>query len=284
MNWTKIIEDAIDYIERNITEDLTVGRIAGEVNTSAFYFQRGFSMLCGYTVGEYVRMRRLSIAGEELLSSDRKVIDIAMKYGYDSPDSFTRAFTRFHGSTPTDVRRGGAMLKSFAPLHIKLTLDGGSTMEYRIEKKPAFKVMGVAKNFSYENANVEVPQFWNEAFLQSVERPVMGMYGVCFDEEMAGNEFRYMIADDYDAGLAEAKKLDVQEIREHTWAVFPCRGPMPLPLQEVNRRIFSEWLPAASYEIAEGYNIEYYSNPKDFKMGMQDYEYYAEVWIPVKEK
>lgn len=284
MNWAKIIEDAINYIEENITEDLTVGRIAGEVNTSAFYFQRGFSMLCGYTVGEYVRMRRLSIAGEELLSSDVKVIDIAMKYGYDSPDSFTRAFTRFHGSTPTDVRRGGAMLKSFAPLHIKLTLDGGSTMEYRIEKKPAFKVMGVAKNFSYENANTEVPQFWKEAFLQSEERPVMGMYGVCLDEEMAGNEFRYMIADDYEAGQAEAKKLDVHEIKEHTWAVFPCRGPMPLPLQEVNRRIFSEWLPASSYEIAEGYNIEYYSNPEEFKMGMQDHEYYAEVWIPVKEK
>lgn len=284
MNWAKIIEDAIDYIEGNITEELTVGRIAGEVNTSAFYFQRGFSMLCGYTVGEYVRMRRLSIAGEEFLSSDVKVIDIAMKYGYDSPDSFTRAFTRFHGSTPTDVRRGGAVLKSFAPLHIKLILDGGSTMEYRIEKKPAFKVMGVARNFSYENANAKVPQFWNEVFMQSEERPVMGMYGVCFDEEMAGNEFRYMIADDYDAGQAEAKKLDVHEIKEHTWAVFPCRGPMPLPLQEVNRRIFSEWLPASSYEIAEGYNIEYYSNPEEFKMGTQDHEYYAEVWIPVKEK
>lgn len=284
MNWAKIIEDAIAYIEGNITDDLTVGRIAEEVNTSAFYFQRGFSMLCGYTVGEYVRMRRLSIAGEELLSSDVKVIDIAMKYGYDSPDSFTRAFTRFHGRTPTDVRRGGAMLKSFAPLHIKLILDGGSMMEYRIEKKPAFQVMGVAKNFSYENANAEVPQFWKEAFLQAEERPVLGMYGVCFDEEMAGNEFRYMIADNYDAGQAETKKLDVQEIKEHTWAVFPCRGPMPLPLQEVNRRIFSEWLPASSYEIAEGYNIEYYSNPEDFKMGMQDHEYYAEVWIPVKEK
>lgn len=284
MNWAGIIEDAIYYIEGNITEDLTVGRIAKEVNTSAFYFQRGFSMLCGYTVGEYVRMRRLSIAGEELLLSDVKVIDIAMKYGYDSPDSFTKAFTRFHGSTPTDVRRGGAMLKSFAPLHIKLTLDGGSTMEYRIEKKPAFKVMGVAKKFSYENANAQVPQFWNEIFMQSEERPVMGMYGVCFDEEMAGNEFRYMIADDYNAGQAETKKLDVHEIKEHTWAVFPCRGPMPLPLQEVNRRIFSEWLPASSYEIAEGYNIEYYSNPEGFKMGIQDHEYYAEVWIPVKDK
>lgn len=284
MDWVKIIKDAIEYIEGNITEDLTVGRIAGKVNTSAFYFQRGFSMLCGYTVGEYVRMRRLSIAGEELLSSDVKVIDLAIKYGYDSPDSFTKAFTRFHGSTPTDVRRGGAMLKSFAPLHIKLILDGGSTMEYKIEEKKAFKVMGVSKDFSYENANADVPRFWDEAFLQAKERPVEGMYGVCFDEEMAGNRFRYMIADDYDAKKAEKKRLDVHEIKAHTWAVFPCRGAMPLPLQEVNRRIFSEWLPASSYEIAEGYNIEYYSNPADFKMGMQDPEYYAEVWIPVKEK
>ena len=284
MNWVKTIEDAIEYIEGNITEDLTVGRIAEEVNTSAFYFQRGFSMLCGYTVGEYVRMRRLSLAGEELLSSDVKIIDLAVKYGYDSPDSFTKAFTRFHGSTPTDVRRGGAMLKSFAPLHIKLTLDGGSTMEYRIEKKPAFKVMGVSKTFSYEGANTEIPRFWDEAFLSASERPVLGMYGVCFDEEMAGNVFRYMIADDFATEQAEAKKLDVHEIKEHTWAVFPCRGAMSLPLQEVNRRIFAEWLPASSYEIAEGYNIEYYSNPDDFKMGMQDPEYYAEVWIPVKEK
>lgn len=284
MNWVKIIEDAVGYIEGNITGDLTVSRIAKEVNTSAFYFQKGFSMLCGYTVGEYVRMRRLSIAGEELLSSDEKVIDLAIKYGYDSPDSFTKAFTRFHGITPTDVRRGGAVLKSFAPLHIKLSLEGGCVMEYRIEEKPAFKVMGISRDFSYENANVEIPKFWDEAFIQASERPVMGMYGVCFDEEMGGNQFRYMIADDLDAEQAERKHLDVQEIKAHVWAVFPCRGAMPLPLQEVNRRIFSEWLPASSYEIAEGYNIEYYSNPADFKKGMQDPEYYAEVWIPVKEK
>ncbi|MBR1598966.1 MAG: AraC family transcriptional regulator [Lachnospiraceae bacterium] len=284
MNWVKIIKDAISYIEDNITEDITVVGIAGEINTSAFYFQKGFSMLCGYTVGEYVRMRRLSLAGEELLSSGIKVIDLALKYGYDSPDSFTKAFTRFHGSTPTDVRRGGVMLKSFAPLHIKLTLDGGSAMEYRIEKKPAFKVMGVERTFAYDVANEEIPKFWDKEFIQAAERPVMGMYGICYDEEMAGEQFRYMIADDFDESTAEAKKLKIHDIKEHTWAVFSCRGAMPLPLQEVNRRIFSEWLPASSYEIAEGYNIEYYSNPADYKMGMQDPEYYAEVWIPIKEK
>lgn len=284
MNWVKIMEDAIAYIEGNITEDLTASGIAGKVNISAFYFQKGFSMLCGYTVGEYVRRRRLSLAGEELISSDVKVIDLAVKYGYDSPDSFTKAFARFHGSTPTDVRRSGATLKSFAPLHIKLTLDGGSAMEYKIEKKPAFRVMGVSRNFSYEGANTEIPKFWDEVFVQAEKKLVLGMYGVCFDEEMAGNEFRYMIADDLKEEQAKQRKLDVHEIKAHTWAVFPCRGAMPLPLQEVNHRIFSEWLPMSSYEIAEGYNIEYYSDPADFKMGTQDPDYYAEVWIPVKEK
>lgn len=284
MDWITAIENAIGFIEENITEDLTAGRIAMEVNTSAFYFQKGFSMLCGYTVGEYIRMRRLSLAGGELLSSDIKVIDLAVKYGYDSPDSFTKAFTRFHGCTPTDVRRSGANIKSFAPLHIKLTLDGGTVMEYRIEKKPAFKVMGVSKLFSYESAARDIPEFWNRAYVMQDPKPVSGMYGINLDEEMAGNQFRYMIADDFVAEIAEKRHLDVHEIPEHAWAVFPCRGPMPLPMQKVNRRIFSEWLPASGYEIAEGYNIEYYSDPSAFRMGMQDPEYYTEVWIPVKER
>lgn len=284
MNWTKAIEDAILYIEKNITEDLTVSRIAAQVNLSAFYFHKGFAMLCGCTVMEYIRKRRLSLAGGELLASDSKVIDLAMKYGYDSPDSFTRAFTRFHGSTPNDVRRNGALLRSFAPLHIKLSLDGGTVMEYKIKEKAAFKVMGISRMFSYENANTEIPKYWNEIYVQAKEKPVMGMYGICFDEEMAGNQFRYMIADDFQAGEAAAKNLEVYEIPKHTWVVFPCKGPMPLPLQEVNRRIFSEYLPASQYEIAEGYNIEYYSDPVTYQGGTQDPEYYAEVWIPVKEK
>ena len=135
MDWIKAVGEAVEYIENNITGDLTISRISQEINISIFYFQKGFSMLCGYTVGEYIRMRRLSLAGSELLREDVKVIDLAVKYGYDSPDSFTKAFTRFHGSTPTDVRKNGASLKSFAPLHIKLSLDGGRIMEYRIEKK-----------------------------------------------------------------------------------------------------------------------------------------------------
>lgn len=284
MDWIKIIENALRYIEKNLSGELTVDRIAEKVNISPFYFQKGFSMLCGYSVGEYIRMRRLSVAGSELVTSDNKVIDLALKYGYDSPDSFTKAFTRFHGSTPTDVRRKGALLKSFAPLHIKIILDGGNTMEYRVEEKPAFRVMGVSKIFSYETANVDIPQYWDEIHVQAAVKPVEGMYGICFDEEMGGNRFRYMIADDLEEGEAEEKNLETYEVPRHTWAIFPCRGAMPLSIQEVNRRIFSEWLPAGNYEIAEGYNIEYYSDSAEFKDGTQDPDYYAEVWIPVRER
>ena len=281
MNWTKIIEDAIRFIEENITEDLTVGRIAKEVNISAFYFQKGFSMLCGYSVGEYVRMRRLSLAGEELISTDIKVIDLAVKYCYDSADSFTRAFTRFHGSTPTDVRNKGASIKAFAPLHIKLTLDGGKTMEYRIEKKPAFKVMGVSKIIGYGDGYTTIPKFWDEVFADS-DNKLMGMYGVCLDDEVPGDEFRYMIADDCNEELAASKGYEVKEIPEHTWAVFPCRGAMPQALQQVNTQVFNEWLPASSYEIASGFNIEFYTDETKYRLGAQDPEYYSEIWVPVK--
>ncbi len=281
MNWTKILEDAIRFIEENITEDLTVSRIALEVNTSAFYFQKGFSMLCGYTVGEYVRMRRLSLAGEELVSTDIKVIDLAVKYGYDSADSFTKAFTRFHGSTPTDVRQNGANIKAFAPLHIKLSLDGGKTMEYRIEKKPAFKVMGVSKIIGYGNGYSDIPKFWDDV-LAKPENKLMGKYGVCLDDEIMGDQFRYMIADDYNEDLAKTEGLEVKVIPERTWAVFPCRGAMPQALQSVNTQVFNEWLPASSYEIDGGFNIEFYTDETKYALGSKDPEYYSEIWVPVK--
>ena len=147
MEWMAIIGNSIQYIEAHIEEELSVERIARAVNVSPFYFQKGFAMLCGFTVAEYIRNRRLALAGNALVTTDEKIIDIALKYGYDSPDSFTRAFTRFHGATPVAVRRDGAMLKSFAPLKIKFSLEGGYLMDYRIEHKAAFTVIANAKEF-----------------------------------------------------------------------------------------------------------------------------------------
>lgn len=158
MNWIECISEALQYIEEHITEKISVKDIAGYVAISPFYFQKVFSMLCGLTIGEYIRKRRLSLAGDDLILSDMKIIDVALKYGYDSPDSFTKAFIRFHGVTPTAVKKG-AMIKTFAPLKINMTLKGGYTMDYRIVKKESFTVLGSAKTFSYESPHVEVPQF-----------------------------------------------------------------------------------------------------------------------------
>ena len=138
MSWMETIGDAIQYVEDHITDELTVDMIADHVNISSFYFQKGFAMLCGFTLSEYIRNRRLALAGNDVATSDEKIIDIALKYGYDSPDSFTKAFTRFHGVTPTAARKDKVLLKSFAPLKMKISLEGGYLMDYKIEKKEAF--------------------------------------------------------------------------------------------------------------------------------------------------
>lgn len=285
MGWVESIGASIDYIEANITEELTIEQIAKQALVSPFYFQKGFAMLCGLTVGEYIRQRRLALAGGELVSSDAKMIDLALKYGYDSPDSFTKAFTRFHGVTPTAVRKDGAMVKSFAALKIKVLLEGGYTMDYKIVEKDAFVVMGVSKMFAYERSIKEIPQFWAEHYQSGNGSKVCGMYGVCIDEGAKADEFEYLIADNYDPSMEIPKGCITKVIPKHTWAVFACKGPMPNSLQEVNKKIFSEWLPnCKEYEIAANCNIELYSAPAQYPKGTQDENYYSEIWIPVKKK
>ena len=285
MGWMETVGGAIQYIEDHITDELTIEAIARQVSMSPFYFQKGFAMLCGFTVGEYIRNRRLALAGNDLSAGDEKVIDIALRYGYDTPESFTRAFTRFHGVTPTQVRRDGAILKSFAPLKIRISLEGGYLMDYKIEKKEAFKVLGHAKTFPYEGAKELVPAFWNEHFAGGFGSTVCGAYGVCIDEDMGEDHFEYLIADPYDPAKEIPDGFVVKDIPAHTWAVFPCRGPMPGALQDVNNAIYTEWLPATgNYKFAAGYCIEFYENPADYPKGTQDENYYCEIWIPVMPK
>src|SRR5574344_516459 len=176
MEWMKLIGDSIQYIEEHLLDDVSVESISKHIGVSPFYFQKGFSMLCGFTVAEYIRNRRLALAGNEIIGTDHTIIDVALKYGYDSPDSFTKAFTRFHGATPTAVRNEGATIKAFAALKINVSLKGGYTMDYKIEEKGAFTVLGVSKTFSYDEAQKEVPRFWNEHYKSGKGKYVCGMY------------------------------------------------------------------------------------------------------------
>lgn len=284
MGWTESLRDAISYMEAHLTEELTIKEIAQHVHYSPYYFQKGFALLCGFTVSEYLRCRRLALAASELVATEQKIIEIALKYGYQSPDSFTKAFLRFHGCTPREARNGHP-IKSFAPLSIKFSLEGGNTMAYKIVEKDAFQVIGVEKTFAYENAAEDVPQFWQEFQQSPKAKEISPQFGINSDETMAGNEFTYLIGDYAENRSSEPKDFIIKEIPAFTWAIFSCKGPMPETMPAVNRMIYEEWLPnSADYEIAAGYCVERYEDPANYPKGVVDPEYEAEIWIPVKKR
>lgn len=275
--WNEGITNAVSYIEENLDKELNIEDIAAKAYVSAFHFQRIFSVLCGFTVGEYIRCRRLTLAAQELASGEEKVIDIALKYGYDSPDSFARAFAKFHGVPPSAAKQKGVRLNAFAPLKIKLTLEGGTMLEYKIVEKAQFTVMGRSRMFNSDTSYEEIPKFWSEHMQSSESKVVCGMYGICLDGD--GKNFEYLIADNYIPWNEVPEGYVTKVIPAGTWAVFPCRGALPKALQDVNTKIWSEWLPSCkSYKLAGNYNIEMYTpvceDPDDN---------YSEIWVPVEK-
>lgn len=290
MDWITGISKAIDYIEEHITEPTDYARAAKEACSSPFNFQSVFALLCGYTLGDYVRMRRLTLAGEALLSTDAKVIDVALKYGYDSPESFSRAFTRFHGVSPSAVRKDAA-IRSFSRICVKLILTGGSIMEYRIEKKQAAKIICRRREFTKpgdDYTNREIPEFWNECGRDgSIQKlcgyikdsaQFKGLLGVCFSTEMTDSGFPYGIGAEYD-GESDPQDFKIVEISAYTYAVFTVRGRMPDAFRETYRKICTEFFPQSGYEYGNGVEIEAYPSAD-----VQNPDYTCEIWIAVKPK
>ena len=285
MEWAEAISEAVKYIENHITEDITMYEVADHVNISPFYFHKAFGILCGYSIAEYIRNRRMALAGEELITSGITIMELAMKYGYDSPDSFTKAFSRFHGYTPLTVRKNKTMIKTFAPLKLTISLKGGYIMDYRIVHKENFTILGTSREFSYENAKQDIPLFWQEHYSSGNGKYVCGMFGINIDPQMGNEKFEYLIADVYHPSVDIPDGFEVRTIPAFTWAVFPCKGALPNSLQDVNTKIFSEWLPALQgYEFAAGYCVEMYDDVSKYPNGSNDENYYSEIWIPVRKK
>lgn len=147
MDWIQGIQQAIEYIESHLTEHIDYNKAARCAYSSSFHFQRIFGILCGFSLGEYIRRRRLTLAGNDLLYKKMKVIDVAYKYGYETPESFSRAFQKFHGILPSQVKNGCA-LKSFSRLSLDLNVCGGIEMNYKIEEKPEIILLGYKKRFT----------------------------------------------------------------------------------------------------------------------------------------
>ena len=291
MNWIQGIQRAIDYVEANITEELDFEEVAKQAYSSPFHFQRVFGILCGVSLGDYIRMRRLSLAGEELSRGNAKIIEVALKYGYDTPESFTRAFTRFHGITPSEARRGGKA-RIFTPLSVKLTLTGGRKMDYRIEKRDAFQVVCKRKQVDKPQSGTathEISAMWQKfgadgtlgrlAACIPAQTVMRGLLGICFSSELDATRFPYGIGAEYD-GRPVDDDFEIVDIPASTYAVFTSRGRMPEAFIETYHRIVTEFFPqSAQYEYAENVEFEVYSSAN-----ADDPNYRCEIWIAVHEK
>lgn len=284
MDWIRSFQRSIDHIEENLAQPLDIGQIARVMNISPFYYQKIFSIVCGISVGEYIRNRRLSLAGSELPTSDEKIIDIALKYGYDTPEGFSRAFAKFHGASPSAVRRG-APIRSFARLSVAITMKGGSIMDYKVVKKEAFRVIEKRIVCSVgEDSNTDIPKFWERSHADGTVKRLLELasdktdiFGICYAHTQEKSQtFDYSIAVKADDSTEPPEGFTVNEIPARTWVVFECTGAMPEAIQGLWHRICTEFFPSSPYEPTYEMDIEAY---KDGDMSSPDYR--SEIWVPV---
>ncbi|MBQ3049343.1 MAG: AraC family transcriptional regulator [Oscillospiraceae bacterium] len=298
MDWITGLQRAIDYIEENITEDIDYEKVAAVSFSSSYHFQRVFSILCGYTVGEYIRFRRLSLAGAELAGGGEKVIDVALKYGYDTPDSFSRAFQKFHGISPSKARIDGSLLKSFSRLAVKISLEGGDTMNYRIEEKDEMVLTGYKRRFvgapgerGEQECDMYVTTRALQYILQRLSGDVENNMDVITNIDDEGYDFyiAYQLEERYYNNLSDkqvlgeefAKYFENITIPKGTYAIFEterCKAPTRIYL-DLRRKVVSEWLPGSGYQIANAPELVV----THWFRGEKSNQRYRELWIPVEK-
>lgn len=301
LDWINRIQKAIDYIEQHLTDDINYEEIAKKSFSSPFHFQRVFSILCGYTLGEYIRNRRLTLAGKELLHDNKKIIDIALKYGYENPDSFSRAFTKFHGITPSDARKKIFLLKSFLPLRLKISLEGGETMDYRIEEKNSIVLVGYKQRFNgvpfgRQRTEQEEKMFTSTRAKQWLLRGASSDYytDYCVIKNIDDNGYDFFIANELNewtrenlynkevTGVDFMMKMDFEEIRipKQQYVVFETQRSSQ-PIEEyinIRQNLVADWMPSSGYQFANSPELALlHWRPITDKNNR-----FVEIWIPVE--
>ncbi len=298
MDWLAKMNSALDYIEENLTGEVDYAVAARKACCSSFNFQRMFSFITGTSLAEYVRRRRLTQAGIELQNSSIKVLDLAVKYGYDSGVAFSRAFQTVHGITPTQARGAGVTLKAYPRISFQVTIKGVQPMNYRIETKEAFQMFGLEGVFHPDKENENAPRTPHDLWVQSqangeyerlfhnagglpsyVSPELCRLHGACGYRKTEEDTFPYMLG----AFVGPASKTEgytVVDIPAYTWVIFPSEkgnwDNIGDVIENLYKRVYSEWLPASGYELMEGVDLEIY--------GGTDAEGYIELWFPVKQR
>ncbi|PGM96936.1 AraC family transcriptional regulator [Bacillus cereus] len=290
MDSLKNMNAAMQYIEDNLTHEIDFKEVAKIAFCSEYHFKRMFSFLAGISLSEYIRCRRLTLAAFELTDSNAKVIDVAIKYGYNSPDSFTRAFQNLHGITPSEARSTSRSLKAYSPMTFQLSIQGGNEMNYRIEEKGPFQIIGIQKRVPivFNGVNEEIASMWKSLDSQSIDilkslsniEPT-GIISASTNFSEGRMEEKGEL--DHYIGVATTKAYPEQftqlEVLASTWAIFEAVGPFPDALQNVWGRIYSEWFPSSNYELAEGPEI-LWNESKD----VSSPNFRSEIWVPVLKK
>ncbi|BBB47905.1 AraC family transcriptional regulator [Pelolinea submarina] len=290
MDSLRSMNKALAYIEEHLTENIDYSEVSKIASCSEYHFKRMFSFLSGIGLSEYVRRRRLTLAAFDLKDANMRIIDIAVKYGYDSADSFSRAFHAMHGILPSIARSENTQLKAFPQMTFQLSINGGFEMKYRIVEKGPFKLVGFKKRVPIIFAGVN-PEIAKMTELLTPE--VIGALNELSNIEPSGivsastnfSEGRMEEKGELDhyigvaTSSAETAGFDVLEVEAGTWAVFESIGPFPETLQNVWGRIYSEWFPSSGYEAVEGPEILWNESPDTGNP-----KYRSEIWIPVKKK
>lgn len=281
MEWVERFNEALGYLEAHLTEEVDYRHLGEIACCSSYHFQRMFTYMAGMSLSEYLRRRKMSLAAVDLQGGGSKIIDVAMKYGYSSPTAFNRAFQSVHGIAPSAVRDEGVPIKSFPPLKLVVMVKGAEELNYRIETKPAFRIVGVSVPLvqNIEDNFMTVPAAWGEVSANGtleqlagmMDTPPMGVLGVsaCNDEEI----WRYYIAVSTTENAGVFEEFTVPAA---TWAIFSGSGTNQ-SLQELERRVVMEWLPTSGYEYGNAPDVEVYLNPDP-----ENAQY--ELWIPVVKK
>ena len=287
MDFLEKMNGVIEYIEDNLTKCINYDEAAKIVCCSTYHFQRMFSFITDISLSEYIRRRRLTLAALELQRSNIKVMDVALKYGYDSPEAFARAFKNLHGVSPTVARRFGSKLKSYPPMSFHISIKGEIEMNYRFEQTDDFEVFGKDILIKTNDDPYEIlPRFGYEIYhngthdkINEIAGKPKGtlLYGIYFDFKEDQSR-RYMFGWHRPNVLIPDEFITLK-IPKATWVVFEGKGKVPnlLATHQLWKRIYSEWFPKSGYNQAEGPCIE-----KHYWIDENQGLYTCEIWIPVK--
>lgn len=275
MNYIVEIQKAINYIEENLEEELNYESVAKEIGMSSFYFHRIFSAIVGISPTEYIRNRRLTCAADELIRGNSNILDIAIKYNFGSNESFTRAFTRFHGIAPKMAREKGKLLKAFSKINLSLTIEGGSVMEYRMERKEKFRISAIIRDFNLQTSKKEIPEFWEELKKNEKLKEISKDYtektiGICLGES-GTEDFEYGIGRELETKEEAIEGTRMIEIPESLWVVFKCEGQNPEDINKLWQKIYKEYFVTSEYKQCMDLDFELYDS-KD-----------TEIWIPISK-